>query len=150
MTSRGFLRLAPIPCLAVLICCSGKPSLDQLQPGMTEPEVIKRLGKPESVAVQGRLKVYRYHSYWGLEHHDDQWWFVRFIDGRVESFGHMGDFDSTKPPAPAIVIDHDSTKAGFDLGTELARLDRLKASGEITDDEYEALRKHAIEKAKSN
>lgn len=47
-----------------------------------------------------------------------------------------GYFDSTKDP----------TK--FDLATELAKLDKLKKDGLISTEDYEVLKKKAIEKAK--
>ena len=81
------------------------------------------------------------------------WWFVRFIDGKVESFGQRGDFDSTKDPTNRVIIDKTDkitmdSVTKFDLATELAKLDKLKKDGLISAEDYELLKKRAIEKAK--
>jgi len=80
------------------------------------------------------------------------WYFVRFINEKVESYGNMGDFDSTKDPRQVIIdktdkITIDSVNK-FDLATELAKLDKLKKDGLISAEDYEVLKKRAIEKAK--
>lgn len=122
---------------------------------MTKHQTIEQLGEPESVAVQGDSEYYEYVSWWGLSMNEYQIWYVRFIDGVVESFGRKGDFDSTKDDTQNINIqidnisDKNQTDSAFsklDLELDLNRLQKLKDQNLITEDEFQALRKRAIDK----
>jgi hypothetical protein len=158
--------IAPPVALVVLAsigCAKPKPVFEKIGPGMTEEEVIKKLGKPSSMAMQGQTKYLEYES-WDI----DPWWgnrinhqvfFVRIINGKVESFGRKGDFDSTKNPTKDININQkiettdkspqtSSNANKFDLEAELAKLNKMKTDGLITEDEYKQLRQRAIDKAK--
>lgn len=120
---------------------------------MTKDEVIAVMGKPVSVSAQGRTEYLNY----SLSETDDQAfygitipYYVRLIDGRVESFGRMGDFDSTKTPTVRLESDQ-SIKQDIrlqdsgNLYTELKKLKELKDTGVITDEEFEALKKKLLE-----
>lgn len=94
-------------CILLAGCVSRAEKLNQLAVGMTKAEVIQVLGAPISTAANASGEVLRYHMatrdmlvYRGPR---DGEYFVRLINGRVESFGKMGDFDSTKDPTINLV-----------------------------------------------
>jgi len=133
--------------IIVMFGCSLGPSFDRIAVGFSKEQVEKALGKPDTIAVQGKTEDWKYE--------DDSWYFVRFIDAKVESFGSSGDFDSTKDKTEKIIIDKidritsDKTvNTSFDLATEISKLDKLKKDGLISAEDYELLKKKAIEKAK--
>lgn len=148
--------------ILALGCAKAKPTLQSIQPGMTEDAVIEQIGEPASVALHGQAKIYRYES-WDMDfyHHrtNIQEFYVRFVNGVVESFGRMGDFDSTKNPTSDININHKMTtkaegdavlkSSRFDLADELKKLDQMKKDGLLTQQEYESLRQRVIDKAKA-
>ena len=130
----------------------------RIQIGMSRSEVMAILGKPIEIKVSGKSEYLMYSTkpIGRLEAYRGEVWkdnFYRFIDGRLESFGQMGDFDSTKDPTQKIIIDKTDkitmdSVTKFDLATELAKLDKLKKDGLISAEDYELLKKRAIEKAK--
>jgi hypothetical protein len=73
------------------------------------------------------------------------------VNGRVESYGRTGDFDSTKAPTVRIETD-ERIKADVglqdsgDLYTELNKLKELKDSGIITEEEFMAAKKKMMDK----
>jgi hypothetical protein len=78
-------------------------------------------------------------------------YYVRLVNGKVESFGRTGDFDSTK--TPTVRLESDQTvrqnvgvKGSTDVYTELKKLKELKDSGIITDAEFESQKKKLLEK----
>lgn len=79
-----------------------KPDLSQVRAGMAKQEVLAILGKADNVAMSpgGRAEILEY----GWDVFMDgivgsaEWFYVRMVDGHVESFGHKGDFDTTKNP----------------------------------------------------
>lgn len=113
-----------------------------------------RNGHPASVSAQGRSEYLNY----SLSETDDQAlygitrpYYVRLVDGRVESYGRTGDFDSTK--TPTVRLESDQTikqdvqvKGSGDLYTELKKLKELKDSGVITEEEFQAQKKRLLEK----
>ena len=152
-----------------MVSCS-KPEVDltRVSIGMTKDEVTKNLGKPTRVSVQGRLEFFEYEAYdaasigpaTGIKH-NFRHLYVRFIDGKVESFGQKGDFDSTKNPTTEQKIDLKITGGAttgssaapavekFDLAAELKKLEQMKKEGLLKPEEYDALRQRAIDKAKA-
>ena len=80
-------RLAAIFPALILMGCLARPNLDQISVGMTEAQVIKTLGKPKSVSGEGNTRTLEYESYQGLAHYDQQFYFVKLVDGKVQSFG---------------------------------------------------------------
>ena len=73
--------------------------------GMTKQQVISVMGQPYSVSAKGRTEYmsYRLCTEEGNlmnDYHCRNWrdYFVRLVNGRVESYGRTGDFDSTKVP----------------------------------------------------
>jgi hypothetical protein len=76
--------------------------MNSLSVGMTKQEVFGVMGNPSSTAATGNVEVLRYKL---APTDDDAWYgnteeyFVKLLDGKVESYGRMGDFNSTKDPA---------------------------------------------------
>ena len=73
--------------------------------GMTKQQVMSAMGQPNSVSAKGRTEymMYKLCTVEGSLINDfrcQRWesYFVRLINGRVESYGQKGDFDSTKVP----------------------------------------------------
>jgi hypothetical protein len=59
--------------------------MSRISPGMSKPDVIHILGDPSSVGGVSGVEVLHYMQ-------DEGWWrfsyyFVRLVDGRVESYG---------------------------------------------------------------
>ena len=76
--------------------------------GMTKQEVISVLGPPTSTSAKEGVEYldYRFyetddHAFYGITSP----YFVRIINGKVDSYGHLGDFDSTKAPETKSTID---------------------------------------------
>jgi hypothetical protein len=77
--------------------CRGPRGFNALAVGMSKERVYEKCGTPMDTAAQGATEILRYRG----DPDDDERrpdLFVRLVDGRVESFGRMGDFDSTKVP----------------------------------------------------
>lgn len=91
--------------LVAAIClagCATAPKMNRLSVGMTKQEVVSVMGQPTSTAAPGSgVELLRYrlsptsdHALYGVTEE----YFVRLVNGKVESYGKMGDFDSTKDP----------------------------------------------------
>lgn len=134
--------------------CATAGKIAGVRLGMTKDEVIAVMGKPASVSAQGRAEYLNY----ALSETDDQAfygvsspYYVRLVDGRVESFGRTGDFDSTKTPTFRLESDQTikqdvAVKDSGDLYTELNKLKELKDSGVITEEEFQAQKKKLLDK----
>ncbi len=138
--------------VAFLISCAKPPEFGGISIGMTEAQTISKLGQPNSVAVKGSTKYHEYESYWGLSKLDYTRWFVRFVDEKVESFGKLGDFDSTKNDTQNINIKLDQMptssapegQKNSNIEAELLEYKRLNDQGLINGSEYKLLRKKAL------
>lgn len=97
----------------VLLClglagCATVPNLNSISLGMTKPDVIKNLGNPDSVSAKDNIEYLKYSSAGALtppdlvQHYPE--YYVRLIDGKVESYGKVGDFDSTKDQVNVIKL----------------------------------------------
>jgi len=80
--------------------------------GMTKAEVIDSMGQPQSTsAIHGvEYLMYKLCTTDGDFMHDykcGRWedFYVRLKDGKVDSYGTKGDFDSTKIPESKRTID---------------------------------------------
>ncbi|WP_243323608.1 DUF2845 domain-containing protein [Geothrix sp. SG200] len=155
--------------LAMVGCFRDKPEVDltRVSVGMRKDEVIQALGKPTRMAVQGSVEYLEYESY---ENSGWDWkgkrnfksMFVRIMNGKVDSFGQKGDFDYTKNPTTDINVKQQieakvssttpstpsTPTGGFDLKTELEKLEKMKKDGLVNDQEYQQLRQRLIDKAK--
>lgn len=142
--------LSAVALVALLSACATASKISGVQIGMNKDQVVKVMGKPASTSAQGRSEYLNF----ALSETDDQAfvgvtvpYYVRLIDGKVESFGRAGDFDSTKTPTVRIESDqvvrqNVEVKDSGDLYTELKKLKELQDSGIITAAEFE------IQKAK--
>ena len=98
---RCFVVLASL----FLVGCmtSSSERLNYLSVGMTKAEVINAIGSPDSVSAKGGAEylVYTLRTVTTLTRNtweEEAPYFVRLINGRVESYGYVLDFDSTKDP----------------------------------------------------
>ena len=154
---RKALLVVPI---VMMVGCQG-PSFERISRGMTRDEVILALGNPDRVALDGIDEFLIYNSTnkglgmlsMGFVWVDDEY-YVKLTSGKVSSFGvkrygeSRNEFESSNP-SQRIQVDQKSTSTlTFDLATELAKLDKLKKDGLISAEDYEVLKKRAIEKAK--
>jgi hypothetical protein len=149
--------------IAVLIVflasgCSTIPrtsSLNSITVGMSKSEVINALGQPISTAAHGGADVLRYHLRTPEQivrgGYDE--YFVRLVGGRVESFGRMGDFDSTKNPTVEIRSDSRiatefdaGERSGRDIYSELQKLEELRKQGILTQQEFELEKRRILDR----
>ncbi len=81
-------------------CFSTVHRLNNLSVGMTKKEVIKVMGSPDTTrSPGGGVELLCFHLKRArppLKVALVEEYFVRMVDGKVESFGEKGDFDSTK------------------------------------------------------
>ena len=95
-------------CMSLLLGCATAYRMTNVSLGMSKDEVIKKIGKPVSVSAQGGTEYLHYRF---SETGDDDFhgittpYYVRLVDGKVESYGCMGDFDSAKPTETKSIID---------------------------------------------
>lgn len=92
-----------------LSACAGTPKMNKLSLGMTKQQVIGAMGTPDSTAAQGGAEYLTYKlwkDFWDRSPGNySEPYFVRLVDGKVESYGRVGDFDSTKAPETKQTID---------------------------------------------
>jgi len=134
--------------------CATSQKINKVQLGMTKDEVIKIMGPPVSISAQKGVEYLNY----SLSETSDQAfkgitipYYVRIVNGRVESFGRAGDFDSTKPQTIRIETDENikvKTKTSednhSDISTKLKKLKQLFDEGLITEKEYESKKKELL------
>lgn len=87
--------------LALLTSCAAPigERMTRISPGMTKQEVVHILGKPTAAGGSGGVEVIHYTQ-------DEGWWrnsyyFVRIVDGKVESYGletRANPVSATNPP----------------------------------------------------
>jgi outer membrane protein assembly factor BamE (lipoprotein component of BamABCDE complex) len=146
--------IATLTMVLLLGGCATAHKISSVQLGMTKEEVIGVMGKPTSVSAQGGAE---YLNYVLSETNDDAFrgwtkpYYVRLVNGKVESYGRTGDFDSTKTPTVRLESDQSirqdvQVKGSGDLYTELKKLKELKDAGVITEEEFQAQKKRLLEK----
>ncbi len=86
--------------------CATAPNFNGISLGMSKADVIKTLGSPSSVSAKGNTEYLKYELSPGLRTGDvnPPEYFVRLINGKVESYGKVGDFDSTKDQVNVIKL----------------------------------------------
>jgi hypothetical protein len=154
------MRKVIVAVLAALLSgCLIGPNLSKISVGMTKEQVIASIGKPKDVAVQHNVE---YLNYEGEASYADgrlggDYFYVRLVNGRVESYGRRGDFDSTKNTTIDYTINQKITGSSEqnvkvtnspDLYTELKKLQSMKEEGLLTEKEFTSLKKRAIENSK--
>jgi hypothetical protein len=95
--------------IAVILtgCSTPSKNLNKLSVGMTKAEVIQVLGEPESTRASSGVEFLIYSLKERMTKPFETplpfpiavqgKYFVKLVQGRVESYGQVGDFDSTKP-----------------------------------------------------
>jgi len=96
---KAILLLSLIFISGCMIPTSKKMNLVSI--GMTKAEVITKLGDPSSTRASNGVEFLIYNlapaeAFIVDENHLPEY-FVRIVNGKVDSYGKMGDFDSTKP-----------------------------------------------------
>jgi hypothetical protein len=149
--------------VAVSIGCA-KPDLDfvKIRAGMTKKDIIARVGEPTRTSVVNNCDIFEYEAYdrYGALIVNRRSQFIRFVDGRVESFGNLEDLNAAKPAiskaqaaapgTPVATVPTAMPNAStFDLRTELEKLERLKKDGLISDAEFKELRQKVLDRAKA-
>lgn len=140
----------------LLVGCATANKISNVQMGMTKQDVIRVMGPPASTSAKGKTEYLNY----SLSETDDQAfygitkpYYVRIINGRVDSFGRLGDFDSTQKPTVRIETKENiktqsdvKTSGKADLYSELMKLKQLRDEGLITQEEFEKEKKELLEK----
>lgn len=152
--------LLALPMLVSVGCA--KPDLDfvKIRQGMTQKDIVARVGEPTRTTVAPPYEVFEYVAYdrYGALKVNQRSQFIRFLDGRVESFGNLEDLGTPKalsakipaaapPAAPAAAAP--ASTAAFDLRGELEKLEKLKKDGLISEAEFQELRLRVLAKAKA-
>jgi SmpA / OmlA family len=89
-----------IAAVLVVAGCVTATRINSVSVGMTKQEVVSAMGAPTSTAAPGGgVEILRYElrEIYGLAHEPKEY-YVKLINGKVDSYGRMGDFDSTKDP----------------------------------------------------
>lgn len=87
----------------LLTSCAFARNMNKVSVGMSKDQVLSTLGQPTSTSAQHGVEYMKYDLYnsvYMLETH-----YVRIIDGKVESYGKMGDFDSSAVPEQKVTVD---------------------------------------------
>ena len=80
--------IALLGLLLLLTSCAGfkGAKLSRISLGMDKAQVIRQLGEPKGVGGSANVEILHYAESIGLGHPYD-YYFVRLVDGKVESFG---------------------------------------------------------------
>jgi hypothetical protein len=92
--------------IAILLsaCATMSSSMHDVSIGMTEQEVESKLGRPVSKSANGTVEYMNYSMYESTWDPRPTKYFVRLIDGKVQAYGRLGDFNSTKDPTVNVNI----------------------------------------------
>jgi hypothetical protein len=125
-----------------------------LQMGMTRAQAVQTMGSPTSVSSINGSEYLNYslcvnQCAGPIPFRQFRPFYVRLINGKVESFGEKGDFDSTKTPTTRIEIDKTERSTTVnrtptpeaDIFAELRKLKELLDAGIITQAEFDARKK---------
>lgn len=137
-------------CAALLAGCATANKINSINLGMTKEDVIKLMGKPASISAKEGTEYLNYslsetdtQAYYGIT----KPYYVRIIDGKVDAYGRLGDFDSTKNPTIQIKADETvRQKVHTSKYDELMQLKRLKDEGALSEKEYEIQKKKILDK----
>jgi outer membrane protein assembly factor BamE (lipoprotein component of BamABCDE complex) len=147
-----------LPSIVVMLLsgCATADQMGQVQVGMTKEDVIRVMGPPASVSAKGNTEYLNYslsetdnQAFYGITRP----YYVRLINGRVDSYGRLGDFDSTQKPTIRIETDENvkvksnpTSQNTKDLYSELTKLKQLRDDGLITQEEFEEQKKRLLER----
>jgi len=147
------IRVLVVVLSSLLIAgCATAHKISSVQIGMTKEEVINVMGPPASTSAKSGTEYLNY----SLSETDDQAfygitrpYYVRLINGKVDSFGRLGDFDSTQKPTVRVETDENikaNVSGKSDLYSELKKLKELRDEGIISEAEFEKEKKELLEK----
>jgi hypothetical protein len=102
MKTKILILLVAIVCVG---CATSSKNLNMISIGMSKSEVIDILGEPESTSAKGGAEYMIYSLKERISKPGETIfpvaiegkYYVRLVGGKVESYGRVGDFDSTKP-----------------------------------------------------
>jgi len=77
-------------------CTTSSSRLNNVSVGMARDEVIQKLGKPASTSASKDVEFLNYVFFNGLR---EQPYYVRLREGKVDAFGKVGDYPSSKDPS---------------------------------------------------
>ena len=124
-----------------LASCTGTSyKMNDLSIGMTKEDVVLVLGKPVSISAKDETE---YLNYQFSENSDQAFYgltvpyFVRLINGKVDSYGKLGDFDSTKKPTIKIETQEEINVQDDDLYSKLKKIKELRDEGTLTEQEFQ-------------
>ncbi len=83
--------------------CATANKMNSVSIGMTKQEAISVLGSPTSTSAKEGLEYLNY--LFSEDGFKESLYFVRIINGKVDSYGRLGDFDSTKSPETKSTIE---------------------------------------------
>src|ERR1022692_3777667 len=95
-------RIVALAALILVGCATSATSLNKISVGMTEAQVVKVLGQPQSTRANEGVEYLHYKL---GEAGDWVWWpfiqghdyFVHLTNGVVDAWGKPGDFKSNRP-----------------------------------------------------
>jgi len=95
--------LMGLVCIIIVGCATPTNNLSRISLGMSKVDVVNAMGSPSSVSAKDNVEYLKYNfapTIMGVEDSSRNYdYFVRLINGKVESYGKVGDFDSAKNPA---------------------------------------------------
>jgi len=141
-----FTTLAAI----ILFGCATAHKINSVQLGMSKDEVVSTIGEPTSVSAKDGTEYLNYrfsetddHAFYGVTTP----YYVRLVDGKVDSYGRTGDFDSTQKPTVRVETDENiKVHDNGDLYTELKKLKELRDEGILSEEEYQVQKKKVLAK----
>jgi len=165
--------LAAVACsIALLTGCQNATQLNSLHIGMTKADVIAAMGQPDSTAAQANAEYFTYYLY-SDNGYRDQPYLVRFVDGKVESYGRFAQlYDlynrpvAGGPQGPNVGVSPAAMGAGQipmvgasyatasgppaapDLATQIEHLKELRDQGVLTETEFEQAKKKLLSQDK--
>lgn len=110
MKRYGILRM---PLIALVVAtlfsgCATTSRINRVSIGMTKAQVIAVMGQPSSTSANAEVEYLVYQLSVGLhvgrEGPYQEPYYVRLRGGQVDSYGRVGDLDSTKDPTLRLMI----------------------------------------------
>jgi hypothetical protein len=148
-----FTLIVPALIAAGTLGCADSTALNQIHIGMTRAEIISLLGQPDSTSAQANIEYLTYYLMANSSTYERELpYFVRLVDGKVESFGRFASMydlqnrpvnngSTTSAPVAAYPMAPTPAPAAgaaptADIASQLLRLKQLHDQGVLTDDEF--------------
>jgi len=103
--NRLLFTLVVIAMLSTGCTATHASKLNSVSIGMTKQDVITTLGSPTSTSAKESVEYLNYHFRDAELPFSGNPYFVRITNGKVDAYGKLGDFDSTKAPEIKNTID---------------------------------------------